>query len=216
MGQANRTHPQLWLGPHFRPFGLSPCSHAESSPWVCLLKPEFQHPAAVHTSRCMSLAGECSKVATTLCTDLSPFCLTQAGCCTLLRASDTPFLSGSSPSQWRVFPGWGNLSSFTAPSRGAGPILIPFFFSFVLPSYVVIFLAPLVVWDLLPVFSRYSMRIIPPAVVFLMYLCEEMSFTSFYSVILISTSLPPHFLISIMSHRKIVFHGTQFVKAERD
>ena len=39
------THPLCWPGPHCSPFGLSSCSQTESSPWVCLLKPEFQHPA---------------------------------------------------------------------------------------------------------------------------------------------------------------------------
>ena len=40
---------------------------------------------------------------------------------------------------------------------------------------MVIFLAALVVWDFLPAFSRYSVRIFPHVDVFLMYLWEEVS-----------------------------------------
>ena len=63
--------------------------------------------------------------------------------------------------------------------RGAGPIQIPFFFFFFLSfvlhkSYVVIFLAILVIWDS-PVFSRYSVRIVICVGVFLMCLSGEMS-----------------------------------------
>lgn len=38
---------------------------------------------------------------------------------------------------------------------------------------------------LLPVFSRFSLRIVPHVVVFLMYLWKEVSLTSYYFVILI-------------------------------
>lgn len=47
------THLWLQLGPHSSPFKLSSSSQLESSPWVCLLKPELQHLApptpATHT-----------------------------------------------------------------------------------------------------------------------------------------------------------------------
>ena len=47
----------------------------------------------------------------------SLFCLLQANCCTHLWVSEAP-CPGSSLSWWRGCPGWGNLSSFTAPSKG--------------------------------------------------------------------------------------------------
>ena len=50
------------------------------------------------------------------------------------------------------------------------PLLVFFFFfSFVLPQYVEIFLAMLNVWDVLPVFSRYSVRIVPQVIAFSIY-----------------------------------------------
>ena len=76
------------------------------------------------------------------------------------------------------------------PPRGAGPLPIPplLLFPFILPRYMGIFLAALVVWDLLQAFSRYSVRTVPHVDVFLMYLWEEVSSTSLYSTILISFS----------------------------
>ena len=73
-------------GPHHTPspFSLSLHSQPQSSPRVCLLKPEFQYPAPAHTSRWVFQAGECSKVAWTICTGLSLFCQLQPGYCTLL------------------------------------------------------------------------------------------------------------------------------------
>ena len=87
------AHPWLWLGPHSSPFRLSPCSHPQSAPQVCPLKPEFQHPAPAHTSRHASWARECMELARTFCAGLSLFCMPRAGYCTLLRASETPFPS---------------------------------------------------------------------------------------------------------------------------
>lgn len=46
----------------------------------------------------------------------------------------------------------------------------------------------LVVWDLPPTFSRYSVRIVPHVNVFFMYLWEEVTTMSFCSAILISLS----------------------------
>ena len=77
------THSQLWTGQHSSPFRLSPCSQPQSSPQVCPLKPEFQHPAPTCTIRYMSPSGEYSKVARIVCVGLALFCLPQASCCTL-------------------------------------------------------------------------------------------------------------------------------------
>lgn len=83
-----------------------------------------------------------------------------------------------------------NLSSFTTPSQGLRSYLslFPLFFKpFVLFGYMVIFLATLVVWDLFPTFSIFSIRIVLFINVFLIYLWEEVSFLS-YCAILISSS----------------------------
>lgn len=59
-------------------------------------------------------------------------------------------------------------------TKEALPIsLFLFFFYFVLPSYVEIFLTPVGVWDFLLVFSRCSVRITPHVSVFLMYFVGE-------------------------------------------
>ena len=79
--------------------------------------------------------------------------------------------------EWE-FPGWGNLSPFTAPSQGHFRYF-PLIFSTLLKS-VVIMLATVVVWDPLSPFSRYSMRTVSHVNVFVMYLWEQVSSISFY------------------------------------
>ena len=84
----SHLHPWLLLGPYSRPFRLFPWSHPEYSPLVSLLKLRF-----LHTSRLAPQTGERRKVARTVCACLSPFCLRQSGCYTLLWASEAPNLS---------------------------------------------------------------------------------------------------------------------------
>lgn len=43
------------------PLVLSPHSQPQSFLLIFLLKPEFQHPATVHTSRCKTQAVDCSQ-----------------------------------------------------------------------------------------------------------------------------------------------------------
>ena len=95
--------------------------------------------------------------------------------------------SGWPPSQYMVFPQRGNISPFTALSQRHKSSPNSFVFPFILLCYIVIFLVALVVWSLLPVFSGYSVWIVPHVVIFLMYLWEEVSSTSFFSAILIAT-----------------------------
>ena len=57
------VHSWLWPRLNYSLFRLSICNRPQSSPWVCLLKHEFQHPAPACTIRCVSQAGECSEVA---------------------------------------------------------------------------------------------------------------------------------------------------------
>lgn len=130
-------------------------SQPQSSLRVCPLKPGFQYPAPAHTNRLLSQAGECRKVARSLCSGLCLFCLLQDGCCTLLRASESPFLFQlmSLPVKRlpRVreplfFP-----SSFPAYKL---PFQFLFSFSFILAGYVVIFIAIWVLYYHLPVFTR--------------------------------------------------------------
>ena len=68
------THPHLRLRSYFRPLGLSLHSQTESSPWVCPLKPEGQHPVTVHTSRCAFQAGQCGDMARIIYAGLSLPC----------------------------------------------------------------------------------------------------------------------------------------------
>lgn len=93
--------------PHTSYFGLFLCIQPQSSPQVCPLKPEFQHPAnpsthpltsALHPhtlADTLSQAEQCSQVTWTLCAGLSLFCLLQSGYCILLLASEAPCLSQS-------------------------------------------------------------------------------------------------------------------------
>ena len=75
------------------------------------------------------------------------------------------------------------------PHRGAGPIPLPPIFSCPLHGYVAISLILSSVWILLQVISRFPMRTLPFEDVFLMYLWEEVCYTSSYSAILISLPL---------------------------
>ena len=80
---------------------------------------------------------------------------------------------------------WELLLSFSSPTRGAGPVLLPllslFLSSFILPSYVEIILVLLGVRGVLLVFSPLSVRIVPFVGVFLMHLWGEMNSSSSYS-----------------------------------
>ena len=85
-----------------------------------------------------------------------------------------PSCSGLFPSSWRGLQGEGTFSLSQHLPRGrfypdSSPPSLFLFFSFVLPQYVEIFLALLSVWDVLPVFSRYSVRIVPHVVAFSIY-----------------------------------------------
>ena len=71
-------------------------------------------------------------------------------------------------------------------------VLSHFLFSLFPSSYPVkwgIFLAALVVWDLLQAFSRYSVRTVPYVEIFLTYLWEEVNSMSFYFTILNQNSM---------------------------
>ena len=91
------------------------------------------------------------------------FCLLQSRCCTLLRASEVPFLSQliSQPVKGVWFIGWEELSSFIALSQWH-KYCLDFLFSspFVQHGYVIVFTTILVSWALLSVSSGYSLRII--------------------------------------------------------
>lgn len=130
------------------PFRLCPCSQPQFCPQVCPLKPTFQHPGPLGTSRCSSQAGDHSAVAKTICAGPYLSCLLHSSCCTLLQGSEAPLLSWLSSLWVQGLPRVRELSSFTAPPRDAGPVPIPFlfiylFFAFIRPAYMEIFLATL-------------------------------------------------------------------------
>ena len=118
------------------------------------------------------------------------FCLMQISCCTLLWASEAPYLSQLTSQLGRGFPGWKNLSSFAVLSLQGQRYCSNFcFFSFVLPGYLVILLAGL--WDL-PVVSSYFVRIIPHIAVFLRG--AELHFLLFYHL----TSTPDYMYLKTL------------------
>ena len=133
-----------------------------SSPWVCPLKPEFQHPAPACTSWCERQAGECRQVARTLCAGLALLCLPQTGCCTLLPASEAPFLSWLISLPVKGLPRVQEHFLFHSSLPGVQILSwFPFLFFPFIPPLMWRLLALLGVWDMLPVLSSYSVRIIP-------------------------------------------------------
>lgn len=71
------------------------------------------------------------------------------------------------PSPWCSLPGWWKFLLSQLPPRDVGPLLIPYLLvPFVLLGYMGIFLTALVEWDLLEVFSGYSVRTVPHVDVF--------------------------------------------------
>ena len=180
----------VWLFNTPVPLG---CPHAASpSPLLgCVGWSLSFSPCPLRMSTRVSCAGECSKVARTIWATW--FCLPQVGGCTLPWASEAPYLSQLISQPVKGAPRVRELFFFHSSHPGAKVLsqLIPFFFffffaSFILPGYLVDFLAFLIVWDLSPALSRYSMRTVTHIHVFLMYLWEEMSAVS-YSTILISS-----------------------------
>ena len=139
--------PQLRPRPHSSSFGLSLSSQLQFSPQVFPLKSKFQRSASARTSRHSSWAGDFSEVVWPL------FCLPQA-CCTVLSLWSFLSVQADLLAVEGSFQGEGTFSLSQLPPRVTGPIPIPFFLPFILSSYLVIFLAILIVWDLLPAFSR--------------------------------------------------------------
>ena len=129
---------------------------------------------------------------------LSLSCLLQSSCCISSEPPKLSFCPSWSHCWWSPTPRPRVREPFLFHS-GAGPILttkcncrfwkrwswLKICFSLILPSYMVIFLAFLVRWDLLPAFCMYSMRIVTHVHVFLMYLWKEGSSMCFHSTILI-------------------------------
>ena len=142
----------------------------------------------MHINKWASQAGECREVARTICTDL---CLLQSVCCTLLWVSEAPFLAWLISQLVKGVPSVRERFLFHSSLPRAQVLshflFFFFFLTFIPSSYMVIFLVTLVVWDLLPTFSIYSVRIGLFVDVFLMYLWEEVSSMSFYSTVLISS-----------------------------
>lgn len=122
----------------------------------------------------------------------------QGSTCTVLLSKDqaipAPCLPSRPPNGKGGFQDEGTRSFFTAPSQGPDSILV-FFFPPVLPSYMRIFLAALVVKDLLSAFSWFSVRIVPRVHVFLMCSLNELIFSP---AVLTSLPLVSH-LITISS-----------------
>lgn len=94
--------------------------------------PEFQHSAPACNSRCMTQARECSTVVRSSVLVSLCFACHKPIVVYSFEALMLSFCPDWSPSGWRAFPGWGNLSYFIVPSQGVGqsPILYIFFLLF--------------------------------------------------------------------------------------
>ena len=106
-------------------FRLFSRSQPWTSPWVWPLKPELHHSVPAQTDGGVSQAGRCRETVLAFCAGHSPFCLWQTSCCALLLGSEALPHPVLSPSWWGGLPRCRNLPSFTAPSWGRGPTLIP-------------------------------------------------------------------------------------------
>lgn len=164
------VHNLFWPRPQFSPFKLFLCSQCQSSTQVYPRSSSFSiqprcAPAEVYL-----------RLASTLRWPELYMLVSPCSAChrPVVALSFGPLKLFLCPSwsKWRGFLGWGNTFSFTAPSQGL---------RFCPNSFIVLFhstwlygdpltkdpiLAALVVWDLLPVFSRYFVRIVPPVDVF--------------------------------------------------
>ena len=170
-------HPRLPLHtpsgvvvPGSSPFRLFPCSPSQSSLWVWSLKPKLPYPALACTGRQVSQARKCRAVVLTVYACLSLFWLLQTGCCVLLWGSEAPPLS------WLISPAVTGLARVQEPflfysSIPGMQVLSRFLSHFLIYLFVCLFiycptwlrgdfLALSEVWGLLPVFSRYSVRIV--------------------------------------------------------
>ena len=101
------------------------------------------------------------------------------------EALKLPFCPSQPLCLWGGFPGYRNLSTFTAPFQGCRThpdsfLTFSLFFFFPQTQLHGNFL---VVWGFLPALSRYSVRIIPHVDVFLIYLWKKVGFISYSSAI---------------------------------
>lgn len=139
---------------------LSQHSQPQSFPQVQSLKPRFQHPSPSSIGRHACQAGECRAAAPSVQLSVCCGCHKQAA----VLSSETqrlPFCPNHSSWWWGGFSRYRNLSSLTALSQGHSFWPNSFFFLMFFHTQLHgDFLGFSVVWGLLPVFSRYSVRIV--------------------------------------------------------
>ena len=126
VGPGFRVHPWLRPVPCSSPFRLSPHGQVQSSPQVCALKPEFQHPALptpVDTRLRLGSIGQGPRSSVQVLPATNRLLRSPPGLWNSL-------LSSWPPRQWRGFPGCRNLSSFTPPSQECKSFPDFFFFFF--------------------------------------------------------------------------------------
>ena len=177
--------PLVAPSPHSSPFMLSPCSQPQSllpRHWPPKLELQASSPSLHQWTR-ISIWGIQGCGMDHLCRSLS---VLHTSCCTSLRGSE------DLPPSWLISPPVMGLlrvwETFPLHSSLSGAQVLSWFpslslFSFILSCHLEILLALSEVWGLLPTFSKYSVRIVTHRDVFLMYLWEEMSSTSFYSCV---------------------------------
>ena len=146
------THPQLWPGPHSSPFGLLCAANPSRLPTSVFWSPSFStKPPRIPTDAPLRLGSAARWPG------LSVLVFLHSASCKLVAALSSeplklPFCPSWSPHWWRGLPGWGNLSSFTAPSQDS-------FFFFFLLSYPVTWWSFLQLW-LYEIFCQSSVDIL--------------------------------------------------------
>lgn len=163
------AHSQLWTWPHSKPFRLSWHSLTKSSPRSICWSPSFStQPLHTPTGAPHGWGGAERWSGPSLLVSVS--CLPQARCFTFLWAMRLLICSYGPPNMSKHFPFHSFLLGVQVASYSSFSV-----FLFVWYSYMVNFLAALVLWDLLQEFSVYSVRTVAHVDVFLMHLQEALS-----------------------------------------
>ena len=178
--RATLPHP-LWLSPH---------SQQQSFPEVCSSDPMVQHQCFVCTGSQPHVSGwgtqSCGSNLCRFHSVLPP----QTGCCALLQALA---VLADLPTSKRAFLDAETSSFLQLPPGAQVPIHFPSFsfslLSFILSSYVGIFLVPFGIWSPLQVFSKCSVRTVSFVNVFLIHLWRKVNSASSFSSILTPLTL---------------------------
>ena len=110
--------PSYSLGCTLAPSGCLCIANLRSLPGSIHWSSSFSTQTPVSTTDMHLGLETASEVARTICADLCLFCLPQPATAVSSEPQQLPVFHCWSPSRWRGFPWWRNLSSFTDPSQG--------------------------------------------------------------------------------------------------